>query len=354
MKLSNHLHVLSAAAILGAGSTSFATPVTIFEDNFDSHSDGAQIANVTPTIGGYYEQRAGFGTDNIVKGGVGNGGNALSTTRTDGGPPSWYNGYWDNSNPLSLLTGGYTYTIKYDVFRSNAESNAGFGIDIGYGPGSFNPTLLHGTGGLSTQLLYRDSASDSYLDSGYTVGHGGWETYEIVLTVPANGGNPVSGTYDAFLTRADPANSAGLLPRTQIVDDATAYHNGVADAVAAGRILYYTGPPESGSGLDSTVYFDNILVQVEALTTELEGDLNGDGFVGVDDLNIVLTAWNQSSPPADPAADPSGDNFVGVDDLNIVLVNWNNGTPPAGSAVPEPASLTLLGIAGLAGLTRRR
>ena len=70
----------------------------------------------------------------------------------------------------------------------------------------------------------------------------------------------------------------------------------------------------------------------------LDGDLNSDGFVGVDDLNIVLVNWNQNVTPGDKSAgDPTGEGFVGVDDLNIVLVNWNNGTPPEALAVPEPS-----------------
>ena len=30
----------------------------------------------------------------------------------------------------------------------------------------------------------------------------------------------------------------------------------------------------------------------------LPGDLDGDGFVGIADLNIILSAWNQTLPPA--------------------------------------------------------
>ncbi|MEZ6192560.1 MAG: hypothetical protein R3C45_14890 [Phycisphaerales bacterium] len=50
------------------------------------------------------------------------------------------------------------------------------------------------------------------------------------------------------------------------------------------------------------------------------GDLNGDGFVGIADLNIVLSNWNQNVTPGDYLqGDPSGDGFVGIEDLNYVL-----------------------------------
>ncbi len=87
----------------------------------------------------------------------------------------------------------------------------------------------------------------------------------------------------------------------------------------------------------------------------LTGDLNSDGFVGLDDLDIVLGNWNQNVPPADSRADPSGDGFVGLDDLDIVLNNWNAGTPPTGSSVvPEPATFVLLTGMGLSACRRRK
>jgi len=76
----------------------------------------------------------------------------------------------------------------------------------------------------------------------------------------------------------------------------------------------------------------------------LAGDLDLDGFVGIEDLNIVLGNWNNSVTPGNPlVGDTTGDGFVGIDDLNTVLGNWNAGTPPPpGLVIPEPASLVLM------------
>ena len=91
------------------------------------------------------------------------------------------------------------------------------------------------------------------------------------------------------------------------------------------------------------------------IVTAIPGDLNGDGFVGIDDLNLVLANWNLNVPPADPRADPSGDSFVGIDDLNAVLGNWNTGLPPVSTvSLPEPGTAWLIGVFGLASNRRVR
>ena len=89
---------------------------------------------------------------------------------------------------------------------------------------------------------------------------------------------------------------------------------------------------------------DTFYVLIETLVPGIPGDLYGDGFVGIEDLNLVLAYWNQTNP-LDHRADATGDGFVGIDDLNLVLSNWNAGTPPGDSAnIPEPASAWALAL----------
>ncbi len=86
----------------------------------------------------------------------------------------------------------------------------------------------------------------------------------------------------------------------------------------------------------------------------IPGDLDGDGFVGLSDLDIVLVNWNQNVAAGDlMLGDATGDGFVGLADLDVVLNNWNAGTPAvAGGVVPEPGSVGLL-LLGVVGLMRR-
>jgi glucose/arabinose dehydrogenase len=84
----------------------------------------------------------------------------------------------------------------------------------------------------------------------------------------------------------------------------------------------------------------------EVFRVALQGDLNADGFVGISDLNVVLSNWNQAVPVGDRSRGDiagNGDGFVGIDDLNVLLSNWNAGSPPLSvsdnAVVPEPGAL---------------
>ncbi len=87
-------------------------------------------------------------------------------------------------------------------------------------------------------------------------------------------------------------------------------------------------------GIDEVAYYNRALSDQEVLThfmsafeegsSGLPGDINGDGFVGLDDLDIVLNNWNAGTPP-------------------------NAGSPN----IPEPASLGMMIVGGMFVLRRR-
>ena len=108
---------------------------------------------------------------------------------------------------------------------------------------------------------------------------------------------------------------------------------------------------EAFPGIIAEVRISNVALEPDQfLFTGWPGDLDGDGFVGNNDLDTVLVDWGHS-PPILPNSDPSGDGSVGQDDLDIVLGDWGRGVPPA--SVPEPATLGMFALCGLAMLRRK-
>ncbi|MHC4989895.1 MAG: thrombospondin type 3 repeat-containing protein [Planctomycetota bacterium] len=58
----------------------------------------------------------------------------------------------------------------------------------------------------------------------------------------------------------------------------------------------------------------------DACTPPCEGDVDGDGLVGVNDLLALLLAWGTF----DPEVDMTGDGFVDVNDLLVVILGWGS------------------------------
>ena len=98
-------------------------------------------------------------------------------------------------------------------------------------------------------------------------------------------------------------------------------------------------------------------------TPKNRGDVTEDLFVGADDLVRILTHWGESGPAVTwsdgdcaPYGDgiTTGDQFVGADDYVEVLSMWGTSYPAEPTPTPEPATLGLLLLGGLAMLRRRK
>ena len=305
---------------LGAGVSADAT--VVFQDNFESTTFVPGIPDA-PQVGAYPVDPQVDPEAEVIFAGTG-----IDPASPDAGQNilkivGKQRNYGD---PTTVANTGDTITYEFDANHSFSEFTFGFMGDQGGVSLDLNllPIWLRVT---ETEMYYYNAG---WVSTGLAPTLDTWEHYSLTYTVG-----------DSTFDLAVGASTATGLALT------TATAPTVIDRV---KIM-------SGGASNTLSYLDNPTVSIESVGGLL-GDLDGDGFVGINDLNIILANWNQSTPIDDPRADVTGegdvpDGFVGISDLNVVLGNWNAGTPPTDSAaVPEPATLGLLG-AGLVILGRR-
>ena len=98
--------------------------------------------------------------------------------------------------------------------------------------------------------------------------------------------------------------------------------------------------------------FSQYEVHVYELVTMLLGDANGDGVVSADDYGSAQANFGDTGAPGIPG-DANGTGTVSPDDYASVQANFGATTGMGGSPVPEPATIGLLALGGLALLRRR-
>lgn len=252
-----------------------------------------------------------------------------------------------------------TTTLTFTTLGANGAS-----IDQGYADHALSTPNLAvsyvSTGGGVWKFYSGDNWGDgvAFLDSG-NGGQANNATYDLEITTDADyaamiesfelidytqGSNAGQTVQWSLLTTSGTVITGG----TATVGNAQSLHidTMLAGAVAGGLTLRLVHT----DGTDNELALDNVLFD-----QALIGDLNGDGDVGITDLDILLAHWGDSVTSYDWAAgEVTGDGLVGEDDLQTVLDHWSNGTPPDIN-LPEPGTMALLAIAmGWASRCRRR
>ena len=101
-----------------------------------------------------------------------------------------------------------------------------------------------------------------------------------------------------------------------------------------------------------SVPWPETLEMIYNVSIAVEGDVDGDGFVGGGDLNTVISNWGSSGATLGQG-DLTYDGDVGGADYHLVLSNWGASGPTEPAGIPEPATVGMVLLGGL-GLLRRR
>lgn len=127
----------------------------------------------------------------------------------------------------------------------------------------------------------------------------------VCLMEPFSGG-PVISSPECEQVVAVPAGGEGTFTRCF----------NIPPAVLPGLygVTYRIADPGSGAVLDEFAALD--------LVIHTDGDLTGDGTVGIVDFLLLLDAWGPCAFCAQCPADLDGDCAVGINDMLMLLANW--------------------------------
>jgi hypothetical protein len=223
------------------------------------------------------------------------------------------------------------------------------------------------TGSLTSTVLQNDPTNPL----------GGLTFTYVLQDLPASPG-AIEGLFvDSFagvMANADFVAGAGMVPPTYI--DRSVSSGSDISASFAGPPLG-SGPLEPGQASEFVIYTnshvfmaslaivtDGSAVQVASYATPaLPGDVNFDGIVNGQDIALIASDWLHMGVGI--AGDANYDGIVNGQDIAVIASHWLDtagssggggvaGGAGGGSAVPEPSTVVLAAVGGLALLACRQ
>ena len=165
-----------------------------------------------------------------------------------------------------------------------------------------------------------------------------------------------------------PGDTLGYTPQDKLAEQVMSQYyvipgdanrDGLVNAADIDAIYHNFGAPATSQwkvdGDGTAVNQGDVTYELHTYFHTNYGDATLDGKVGIDDFSVLLAHWGANSAGW-AEGDFTGDGKVNIDDFSILLSNWG-WTSSSQSMIletPEPTTLVLLSMGGLAMLRRRK
>jgi len=313
--------------------------------------------NTVHSLGTLFDQSKA----SIISGGFVSTLNMYNTSTADLSDGSIFQLYSYNSS-TSSISGGSIGNSVYSYDTSIVSMSDG---SINWSIYSYDTSIVNISGGSIHSSLQTSGASIAKISGGSI---GILHAYDD-STVNISGGQ-LAQTTGSILQASDTSTvkiSGGSIGWLKASDTSNVtfigqdFHLGDGLSLDGARVLG-TGFL-SGEWYDDTHWTVNITENAADATilvipkSATPGDTNNDHIVDVTDYNNLVAQFG--GPPGADSADFNYDNFVDLDDFAIQRGNFGFGVvtapePEFGATIPEPATLSMLALGGLALLRRRR